>query len=1055
MNENSKTGLLSGIPKVLLTLFLILFVTALHAQQVSGTISDQSGGKLSRVSVMVKGTSRAALTDEAGNFTIGASGNDVLIFTSIGFIRQEVPVNGRQSLNITMAPDTRSLENVVVTALGIRRESKKIGYAAETVKLNEVQQNRTTNFTSALEGKIAGLDISPPSAGPGGSNKIRLRGQSAFAGASNSPLIVINGLPMDQGARSANGNDSRDLGDNLQLINPDDIESMTVLKGATAAAIYGSRAANGAIIITTKNGSKNSGLGVEFTSNYSSDEVLDLTDFQYEYGQGVNGVRPANQGAAINSGQFGWGERYDGVPTAQFDGELRPYVPHKNRLKEFFRTGSSFTNTIAVSAGGAKGSFRASYTNQDVKGITPNNDYHKKIFNLGVHQSLGDKLSVQLNLNYANEKNVNPPQVGVQGINAMNFLIRVSPTVPLNVFKEKAVNASGNEAQTSGFAQTLINPYWTMPRQFFINRRDRLFGTATLRYQFFDWLYLQGRVNMDYNVGFTEQNVPTGTGSPANGAFYDPTRTTYNGTYTVNEGSGKQMNYDFLLGGNHRFGDFSVDASVGGNIFTDNFRTFNQDATAFVVRDLYTIENGTVRNQTYGIGRRQINSLYGIAEFGYKNLAFINLTGRNDWFSVLNPKNNNYFYPSVSGSFIFSELLKDLTWLNYGKLRGSYADVGSENGIGIFSGVLTYGFLQQPFNGYTLATINNTNNPNPNIKPFSVREKEIGIELKMFNSRVNLDVAAYDKQTKDQIVTVTNSIASGYSGTTINFGELQNRGLEFLLDVTPYRTANFSWNSSFNTAYNTTKVLALTPGATRTTVADWSGGNEFIGSLVYEVGKPINQISSRTYLRDDKGNILVGPDGRLRATTTNVLHGSALPKYTGGWNNTFRYKNLSLLVHFDYKAGGKLLSSTALNGLRQGHSKASLVGRREGENGVVFPGLYATGTDAGKPNTTAVFGQQFYADYRNLQIADPFVYKSDYIKLRNITLTYDFTRLVGTKYIKGLVLSASCRNVAILKKYVPDIDPESVASSGDFRVGYEAVSLPTTCTYGVNLNVKF
>lgn len=1055
MNENPKKGMLAGIPKVLLTFFLILFVTALHAQQVSGTVSDQTGAKLPRVSIMVKGTSRATLTDDAGNFSISASGNDVLVFTSIGFVRQEVPVNGQQSLSITMAPDARSLEDVVVTGLGIRRQSKKIGYAAETVKLNEVQQNRTTNFTSALEGKIAGLDISPPSAGPGASNKIRLRGQSSFAGANNSPLIVINGLPMDQGARSANGNDSRDLGDNLQLVNPDDIESMTVLKGATAAAIYGSRAANGAIIITTKNGSKNAGLGIELTSNYSSDEVLDLTDFQYEYGQGVNGVRPANQGAAINSGQFGWGERYDGVPTPQFDGELRPYVPHKNRLKEFFRTGSAFTNTIAVSAGNAKGSFRASYTNQDVKGITPNNDYHKKIFNLGAQQSLGDKLSFQVNLNYAIEKNLNPPQVGVQGINAMNFLIRMSPTVPLEVFKEKAVNASGNEAQTSGFAQTLINPYWVMPRQFFINRRDRLLGTATLRYQFFDWLYLQGRVNMDHNVGFTEQNTPTGTGSPANGAYYDPTRTTYNGTYAVNEVNGKQMNYDFLLGGNRTLGAFSVDASVGGNIFTDNFRTFNQDATAFVVRDLYTIENGTVRNQSYGIGRRQINSLYGIAEFGYKNFAFLNITGRNDWFSVLNPKSNSYFYPSVSGSFIFSELLKGLSWLNYGKLRGSYADVGSENGIGIFSNVLTYGFLQQPFNGYTLATINNANNPNPNIKPFSVKEKEIGLELKMFNNRVNLDVAAYDKQTKDQIVTIQNSIASGYSGTTINFGELQNRGLEFLLEVTPYRTSNFSWTSSFNTAYNTTKVLALTPGATRTTVADWSGGNEFIGSLVYEVGKPINQISSRTYLRDDKGNILVGPDGRLRATTTNVLHGSALPKYTGGWNNTFRYKNLSLLVHFDYKAGGKLLSSTALNGLRQGHSKASLVGRREGENGVVFPGIYASGTDAGKPNTTAVFGQQFYADYRNLQIADPFVYKSDYIKLRNITLTYDFSRLVGTKYVKGLVLSASCRNVAILKKYVPDIDPESVASSGDFRVGYEAVSLPTTRTYGVNLNVKF
>ncbi|MEI6948112.1 SusC/RagA family TonB-linked outer membrane protein [Paraflavisolibacter sp. H34] len=1034
---------------------LLLFSAAAFSQTISGTVTDGAKKPIGSVSVQVKGTSLATVTNEAGKFSIKASESDVLVFSNVGYATQEVALKGRQSVTVALVNETRNLENVVVTALGMKRESRKLAYSAETVKMNEVQQSRTTNFTSALEGKIAGLDISPPSAGAGASNKIRLRGQVAFAGANNSPLIVINGLPMDLGARGTNADGpNRDLGDNLQMINPDDIESMTVLKGATAAALYGSRAANGAIIITTKNGSKNSGLGIDFTSSYASDEVLDLTDFQYEYGQGVNGVRPANQGAAVNSGQFGWGERYDGKPTVQFDGESRPYEPHRNRLKQFFRTGSSFTNTIALSSGNAKGSFRASYTNQDVKGITPNNDYHKKIFNLGVNQNIGEKLTAQVNINYANEKNVNPPQVGVQGIGAMNFIIRTSPTVPLNVFEQKAVNAAGIETQTTGFAQTLINPYWVMPRQFFTNRRDRLLGTATLRYQFFDWLYLQGRVNMDNLVDFTEQNSPTGTGSPANGAYYTDKKTTYNGTYTVSEGNQRQMNYDFLLGGNHKVGDFSVDASFGGNVFTEHGRTFSQDATAFVVRDLYTIENGTVRNQSYGIGRRQINSLYGVAELGYKNLAFINLSGRNDWFSVLNPKSNSYFYPSVGGSFVFTELLKDRSWLNFGKLRFSYADVGSENGIGIFSGMLTYGFLQQPFNGYTLATINNTNNPNPNIRPFGVREKEVGIQLKMFNGKVNLDVAAYDKQTRDQIVTITNSIASGYNGTTINFGSLQNRGLEFLLDLTPVKTTHFSWNSAFNTAYNTTKVLALTPGTTRTTVADWSGGNEFIGSLVYEVGKPLNQISSRTYLRDDQGNILVGADGRLRATTTNVLHGSALPKYTGGWNNTFRYKTISLHVQVDYKAGGKLLSSTALNALRQGHSRASLVGRREGESGVVFPGVYQSGPEAGKPNTTAVFGQAFYADYRNLQIADPFIFKSDFIKLRNITLTHDFSNLVGTKYIKGLVLSAYCRNVLILKKHTPDIDPEAVQSSGDFRVGYEAASLPTTRTYGLNLNVK-
>lgn len=1045
------------VKKQCFLLFFLFISAAAFCQTVTGTVVDTDNKPVSRATVEVKGTSRRTITDDAGRFSIAAAGTDVLLVSSVNFVPQEVPISGRQSVSISLAGDARSMETVVVTALGIKRESKKLGYAAETVKVEELTQNRTTNLGTSLEGKIAGLDITPPSAGAGASNKIRLRGQSAFAGANNSPLIVINGLPMDQGARGTNADGpNRDLGDNLAMVNPDDIESMTVLKGATAAAIYGSRAANGAIIITTKSGRGSSGVGVELTSNYGVEEVLDLTDFQYEYGQGVNGVRPKTVGEAVNSGQFGWGERYDGVPTIQFDGVQRPYSPQKNRLKEFFRTGTSFTNTIAVSNSNAKGNFRVSFTNQDVKGIVPTNEYHKKIINLGVNQSLSDKLSLQLNVNYTNEKNENPPQVGVQGIGAMNFLMRTSPTVPLSVYRDNAVNDAGIERQTTGFAQTLINPYWSLPRQFYFYKRDRLLSTATLRYQFADWLYLQGRMNMDYSVDFTEQNTPTGTGSPANGAYYDPTRTTFNGTYAVNQGSGKQINADFLLGGNRRFKDFSVDASFGGNIFTDRFRTFNQDAASFIVRDLYTIENGTVKNQTYGIGRRQINSLYGLVELGFRDLIYVNVTGRNDWFSVLNPDNNSYFYPSVSGSFIFSELLKaSAPWLNYGKLRASFADVGSENGIGIFSGLLTYGFLQQSFNGSTLAQINNANNPNPNIRPFSVREREVGLEFRLFNSRLHLDVAAYDKRTSDQIVTITNSIASGYNGTTINFGALQNRGLEFLIDGSPIRTRNFSWTSAFNTGYNTTKVLALTPGVARTTVADWSGGNEFIGSLVYEVGKPMNQISSRTYLRDDQGNILLSADGRLRATTTNVLHGSALPRFTGGWNNTFRYKNLSLLVHIDYKAGGKMLSSTALNALRQGHSKASLVGRREGENGVVFPGVYQSGPNAGKPNTTAVYGQQFYADYRNLQIADPVIFKSDFVKLRNITLSYDLSSLVGGKYIKGIMLSAACRNVAIIKKYVPDIDPEAVQSSGDFRVGYEAVSLPTTRSYSLNLNVKF
>lgn len=1015
----------------------------INGQVTSSTNKDPMPG----VGITVKGTTRGTTTDALGKFKIEAASTETLVFSFIGFISQEVKVGNISSLDVSLVEDTQNLEEVIVTALGIKKESKKLGYSAESVKVNEIQQNRTVNIMTSLEGKIAGLDITPPSSGAGSSTKIRLRGQSAFAGANNSPLIVINGLPMDQGARGANGNASIDLGDNMQQFNPDDVESMTVLKGATAAAIYGSRAANGAIIITTKNGNKNTGIGIEYSANYSSDEVLDFTDFQYEYGQGQAGVRPTTQGQAITTGQFGWGAKYDGQPTVQFDGVSRPYLPAKNRIKDFYRNGSAFTNTIALSGGNATGSFRASFSNQDALGISPNNNYHKKIFNAGINQSISKNLSMTFNINYTNEINNNPPQVGVQGVGTPNFLYRMAGSIGLDVLREKAVADNGTERQTSGFQTTLINPYYIMDRQFIKNKRDRFLSTATVKYDILKWLYIQGRVNMDYGVTFLEQNLPTGVGTST---LLNQAGTGYNGTYGVNSSTGRQMNMDFLLAGNKELGNFSIDASFGGNIFTNRNRTFDQSVTDFTVKDLYSIENGITKSQTYGVYNEQVNSLYGLAELGYKDLVYLNLTGRKDWFSVLNPQNNSSFYPSVSGSFIFSELLRDVSWLDYGKLRGSYADVGSSNGINAFSGLLTYGILQNPFNGYPLGNINNTNSPNPLLRPFSVSEKEIGIELKMFKSRVNLDVAYYDKQTRDQILTVVVSNASGYNGTPLNLGSLQNRGFEFMLDVVPVKTSNFMWKASFNTAINNTKVLSLAPNTNRLVVTSF-GGNEFIGSLVYEVGQPLNQLAAKTYRRNANGDIVVGANGRLLASEgADVLFGSALPKFIGGWNNTFSYKNLSLLVHIDYKAGGKVLSSTALNGLRQGHTKASLVGR---DGGVVFPGVYANG----EKNTVKVDPQLFYTDYRNLQIADPFLFKSDFIKLRNITLNYDATRFLSSKvkFIKGLTLSASCRNVLIIKKYIDDLDPESFASSGDSRVGYEQTSLPTTRTYGINLNVKF
>ena len=1043
------------------------------AQGVKGKVVDDKGETLIGVTVTEKGTSNAVVSNANGDYSITVTdGNAVLTFSYTGYTSVDVPVSGRAVVNATLTASETVLTDVVVTALGIKRESKKLGYAATTANVDELTQNRTPNVMSSLEGKVAGLNISPPAAGPGSSTRIRLRGQAAFTGggASNSPLIVVNGLPMDQGANEVGPNNTTDRGDALQQINQDDIETMTVLKGSTAAALYGSRAANGAILIVTKSGAKNTKFGVEFTSGFAADQVLDYNRYQQVYGMGVwdntlkTGIKPTTVGQAIAGGGQTWGAKHDGSPAMFFDGVTRPYTYAANRIKDYYRTGTAFTNTIALSGGNAATSFRVSFSEQDAKGISPVNDYHKKIFNVGLNSKITEKLNLSFNLNYTNEVNNNPPQVGFQGQGAPNFLYRINTTTPLEAFRDHAVDpGTGSELVSSAFQTTLLNPYFSNPRQFLVRNADRFLSTTTARYDFFKFLYLQARVAFDYNVAFNEGNVPHGVGS-AN-LFQNGTGPAFNGSYNVSQSKARNMNYDFLLGtNNHKFGDFSAELTLGGNIRDDRNNNLRATtANGLIAQGVYSIENGVQKNINFDFGRSQVNSLYAIADFGYKSFLYLTVTDRVDYFSVLtplpstvaNPK-NSFNYPSVSGSFVFSELLPNLSWLNYGKIRASYAQTGSASGINPFSSQLAYTSSQNPFtaNGVSYYTGSfGAGYPNAFIEPFGVTEKEIGIEIRTLGSRLNFDIAAYDKRTDRQILPAPLSNTTGFTSTNINLGKLQNKGLEFLIEGTPIKSSHFTWNSSFNTSYNESRVLQLANSTDQLVQAFNLNGNEFLGKLMYKVGMAMNQLQSPTYDRSPNGDIVLNANGSLRAGTVEKTFGQADPKWIGGWNNTFRYDRFSLLVHIDYKFGGKVFSSTALNGLRQGLTQASLVGR---EGGVNFPGVVQTSPGVYTPNTAFYNPQLFYADYRNAQIADPFVFASDFIKLRNITLSYDFSDMIKkVKFVKGLTLAASVRNVAILHKAIPDVDPEAMASTGDSRLGYEQSALPTTRTFGLNLNVKF
>lgn len=1039
-------------------LSLLLVTGWAWSQTVTGVVRS-SGEPLPGVTIVVKGTSSGTVTDVDGTYKIEANANSILVFSYIGYESKEILVGNQTVIDLDMAVDARALDEVVVTALGIRKEAKKLGYATSTVTKELVTENRSPNFINSLQGKIAGVNISALGTGPGGTSKIRIRGQSSISG-QNNPLIVVNGIPIDNtnfgynpGNAAADnsiqvrgGGNTSDGGDGLSSINPDDIESMTILKGATAAALYGSRAKDGVIMITTKTRGDSQGIGVTFNSNYSNETPLDFTDYQYEYGQGENGVRPTS--ANPTSGQWSFGEKFaPGMKQILFDGVEVPYVPQYDRIKKFFRNGQNFANTLTLSAGGEKGGFNLSFANIDNSGIVPNNTFNRKTFNLGFAYDLSKKLSFSGSANYSKEYNENPPNIANQDNSIPTTLYNLANSMPLELLDEKKYDANGNEFVYSRF-RNRTNPYFTLAEQFQNIRRDRLFGNLNLKYDILPWLYVQGRIGQDYwSRDHDYNNFPTGQASlaAAPAGFV-------NGSYTQEARRFRETNADILIAANREFGDFGIDLNVGGNQMyrrSDLNSVFVQD---FVVRGLYTVGNARVKDPIYGLSERAVNSVYGSAEFSFKRFLYLNGTLRNDWFSTLSPENRSILYPSVSGSFVFSDAFESIpSWLTFGKLRAAYAEVGSDTDVSPYSNNLFYGVnanlfpnpagALQPIGGSSGNTL-----PNANLRPMRSSEKEIGLELKLFQNRISLDFAAYQKITEDQIVSAQISDASGYTNTLINSGRSRTNGLEMLLSVVPLKKGSLTWEVTFNGALNNTKVLKLLTEkeGERITV----GTHVFNGELRQVVGQPMAQIYGFGFRRDNQGRQIFGGNGIPLRTLDLISFGSALPKWTGGINNAFNYKELSLSFLIDFKLGNMMLSGTNFNATRHGLHKQTLAGR----DGIVGDGV----NEAGEKNTVKANIQPYWEVVRSLALVEPIVYDGGYWKLRQITAGYDLTKLLPASVpIKGLKLSFIANNVLMLKKWIPNIDPESFGYSSDNVVGLESTGLPTTRTLGFNLNVKF
>ncbi len=1035
-----------------LALLLSIWQTS-NAQsiQVSGQVSNADGG-MPGVSVLVEGSTTGTMTDVDGKYSLSVPSKSTLKFSFIGFIPQSVAVNGRSIINVTMQEEETSLSEVVVTALGIEREAKTLGYATASVNEEQISTNRSPNVMSGLQGKMSGVNITTMGTGPGGTAKIRIRGQSSFSG-QNNPLIIINGVPVDNsnyslggdfGSRSSNSSDG---GDGLSSINPDDVESMTVLKGATAAALYGSRAKDGVVMITTKTKGSGKGFGVAYNMNFTTDTPLDFTDFQYEYGQGEGGKRPTT--ANPTSGVWSFGEKFEpGMTQILFDNEEYPYEPVYDRVKKFYRVGTNLTNTITVSNSGEKGGFSLSLSNAANKGIMPNNEYDKKVINLGFTQNITDKLTATGNINYSLENNINPPQVNTQDVAVSTVIFTLANSMPFEALQNNTTHPNGDEFVFSRFL-VRNNPYYSMSHKFENINRNRLFGNVALKYQFTDWLYLQGRLAEDFYVRNQDYNIPNGY------APIPKAPTGYvNGSFTQDVRTNTERNLDLILGANRTFGNIGIDLTLGGNQ-----RYARNDYNSVTVQDfvqpgLYTVMNGRIKDPLYALSEKKINSLFGATTISYKEFLYLGLTARNDWFSTLAPANRSILYPSATGSFVFSQAFDNMpNWLNFGKLRAAYAQVGSDN-VAPYSNALYYAVDNNSFPNPSgqlvpIGGVNASVVPNKNLRPLRVKEAEFGIEMKIIENKVGLDFTYYHKITEDQILAAQISDATSYTSKLINVGQSKNEGIEAMVSFSPIKKGAFSWDFSANASYNTSEVLKLGLSENDTIITVGGGGGRTLNQVV---GKPIGQLYTFMYLRDDQGRqVFDSKSGMPLRDNTLRNVGNALPKYFGGITNTFTYKNIQLFTLVDFKLGHKLIAGRNINYVRHGLSKRTLPGRDVGY--VVGDGV----NEKGEINTKQVAVQPFYESINPLGINEDFVQNAGFWKLRQVTLSYDFRHVFPQNgFVKGLKLSAVANNVLIIKKWTENMDPEEVLVSSDNNTGLDFwPGLPPTRSIGFNLNFKF
>lgn len=1028
-----------------LMVFMLLLNSVAFAQtrQLTGSIKDaKSGAPLPAVTVQVKGTNMATISTGDGSFVLKApEGAFTLQVSLVGYGTKTMEVTpGQTSLELVLSESSTQLGELVVTALGISKESKKVGYSVTKVDGNLMTQARENNVGLSLAGRVAGVNVHGSSGGAGSSARILLRGMPSMNTLTGSPLFVINGVPIDNTQR---GNASEwggaDNGDGISNINPDDIESMTVLKGQSASALYGARAANGVIIITTKSGKKGTAT-VEYNMNYAADKAINFTDWQYEYGQGLQGAKPANAAGAQGSARLSWGARLDGSMITQLDGKQYAYSPYRDNIANFYRTGASFTNTVAVSGGGDKGTYRLSVSSLDNKSTVRNSGLDRKTFNFTMDQKVTDRLTVKVLANYVDEQVKNKPMISDGPLNANNGIFLAN-----NI--DEAILAPGYDADGKEIVFSddnfVTNP-WFVVNQFVNNvGRKRLISAISARYDITSWLYAQGRLGYDLQNDRVFKVTPTGTN------FTIQPETGYSGRLEeLSQAQTYQLNGDILLGASKKITqDIGIDVAVGGNLLKNGYEFETLNGGPFIVDYLYAPKNVVSYDRDYKFWRKEAHSGYYTIDLNYKDFLTLSTTGRYDVFSTLAgpaiPKSQTrIFTPSVSGSFIFSELAS-LSFLSYGKLRASYAQTSGEP-VDAYQTAVYYE-IEGSLNGTPTGRFSD-GLPSGLLKPYKVQELEVGTELKFFDNRLGLDVAYFDRKTKNEVMQTSFSTSSGFSRGYVPTGSTQNKGVEALLTGTPVSGREFTWNSSFNFTYVKNKVLETDDKGLPVSL----GTNRFnhgIANTVFVKGMAGPQIQVYDYKYNDKGEMVVDGSG-LPVQGALINAGSVLPTVYGGFNNEFNYKGISLAFLLDYNFGNKILSSTAAESVFRGLNQSTLVNREEG----FTVGVLEDGT----PNATKASAQTYYQALAQ-RITKISVLDGKYIKLRQVTLGYTLPEKILTNLplIRTVQISLVGRNLWTLLKRSDNIDPESGFATVIKYAGIEGTGLPSTRTYGVNVNIKF